>query len=176
LDVAEGRVETARQTLSALLASNPKNNPARLMLAGLEEQAANHTAALEHYRKVLEEDQRNALALNNSAYILTEHANQPDEGLKNAQLAKELAPDSPAVDDTLGWIYYRKGIYLTAVKHLESSVAKEGTAVRKYHLGMAYLKAGDHKRGQQTIDAALKLDAKRPEAQEARRLLAEVAR
>jgi uncharacterized protein HemY len=88
-------------------------------------------------------------ALNNLAYLLTENTGQPDEALKYAEQAKEIVPANPEVDDTLGWIYYRKGIYLTAVKYLESATAKSSTAVRRYHLAMAYLKAGDVKRGQQ---------------------------
>jgi Tfp pilus assembly protein PilF len=39
---------------------------------------------------------------------------------------------------------------------------------------MAYLKAGDLKRGQQTLEAALKTDSKRPEAQSALPLFAEL--
>jgi Tfp pilus assembly protein PilF len=38
---------------------------------------------------------------------------------------------------------------------------------------MAYLKAGDLKRGQQTLDAALKIDSKLPEAQAALQVFAE---
>jgi Tfp pilus assembly protein PilF len=74
------------------------------------------------------------------------------------------------VDDTLGWTYFQKGMYTLAVAHLEGAVAKDGTALRKYHLAMAYLKAGDPKRGRQTFEAALKMDPKLPEAQVARQL------
>jgi Tfp pilus assembly protein PilF len=38
---------------------------------------------------------------------------------------------------------------------------------------MAYLKAGDLKRGQQTLEAALKIDSKLPEAQSALQVFAE---
>jgi tetratricopeptide (TPR) repeat protein len=176
LEMAEGRVDAARQRLSGLLAVNARNVPARVLLADLENTDGNRAAAIEHYRKVLQQDQSNFLALNDLAYLLAEYAKQPDEALKYAQQAKEIAPDNPEADDTLGWIYYCKGIYLTAVKHLENATAKAPTALHKYHLAMAYLKAGDSKRGQQTFDAALKMDAKLPEAQTARKLLAEGAR
>lgn len=76
------------------------------------------------------------------------------------------------MDDTLGWVYFRKGIYASAVKHLESAVARDGKAIRRYHLAMAYSRAGDQKRGREAFDAALKLDPKLPEAEAARRLLA----
>ena len=105
--------------------------------------------------------------LNNLAYLLAD-SNQADEALKYAQEAKEMAPDSAAVDDTLGWTYFRKGLYKLAVTYLESAAAKEGTARRKYHLAMAYLKTGDPKRGRQVLEVAMKMDPKLPEADMAR--------
>ena len=66
--------------------------------------------------------------------------------------------------------YFQKGLYSMAVTYLEGATAREGTARRKYHLAMAYLKAGDQKRGRQTLDAALKMDPNLPEAQAARQV------
>jgi Tfp pilus assembly protein PilF len=88
--------------------------------------------------------------------------------MKYAQKAWGLAPDNPAIEDTLGWVYYQQGLYPLAVVQLEAANAKAGTAVRKYHLAMAYLKAGKPDRGRQTLDAALKMDPKLPEPQAAR--------
>ena len=91
------------------------------------------------------------------AYLLAE-SKQPDEALKYAQQAGELAPDSPAVQDTLGWAYYGKGDYEPAIRYLKNAVEKDGTPRRKYHLGMAYLKAGDRELGQKMLKAALETD------------------
>ena len=93
-----------------------------------------------------------------------------------AQQAKELAPENPAVDDTLGWTYYQKGMYAMAVTHMESAIARESNAVRKYHLAMAYLKAGDPARGRQNLEAALKMNPNLPEAQAARQIFANAPR
>ena len=174
LDIAEGKDDTARKSLSALIDRKTGRIEAHLLLASLDSKTGNQAAAIEHYRRVLEIDPRNAVTLNNLAYLLAENMSQPDEALKYAEQAKEIAPASSEVDDTLGWIYYRKGIYPTAVKYLETATANSSTAVRKYHLAMAYMKAGDLKRGQQTLDAALKIDSKLPEAQAALQLSAEV--
>ena len=84
----------------------------------------------------------------------------PDEALKYAQQAVELAPDNPAVQDTLGWVYCRKGIYVSAIRYLKTAVEKDSTPLRKYHLGMAYLKAGDRDLGQRMLTAALEADPK----------------
>lgn len=169
MDSNEGRRDEARKRLSGVLSSRPNNIPAHLFLAQLETKDGKATAAIEQYRKVLALDDKNALALNGLAYQLAQ-SGQPDEAIKYAQKAKEVAPDNSAVDDTLGWTYFQKGMYTLAVAHLEGAVAKDGTALRKYHLAMAYLKAGDPKRGRQTFEAALKMDPKLPEAQVARQL------
>jgi tetratricopeptide (TPR) repeat protein len=142
---------------------------ARLLLAQLETGDGASAAAIEQYRKVLAQDGKNAKVLNNLAYLLAD-GNQWDEALKYAQEAKQLDPNSASADDTLGWTYFRKGLYPMAVTYLESATAKEGTALRKYHLAMAYLKAGNPKRGRQVLDEAMKMDPKLPEADMARRL------
>jgi len=170
MDASEGKRDEARKRLSTVVSSHPASIPGHLLLAQLEMTEGKTAAAIEQYRKVVALDDRNAPALNGLAYLLAE-SKQPDEALKYAQQAKEIAPDSPAVDDTLGWTYFQKGMYTLAVTHLESATAKEGTAIRKYHLAMAYQKAGDPKRARQVLEAALKLNPNLPEAEAARQLL-----
>jgi tetratricopeptide (TPR) repeat protein len=171
LDTTEGKREEARKRVSAVVSSDANSIPGRLLFAELEIADGKTAAAIEQYRKVVALDEKNIIAVNGLAYLLAE-SKQPDEALKYAEKAKELAPDNATVDDTLGWSYFQKGLYSLAVTHLESANAKEGTARRKYHLAMAYLKAGDPKRGRQTLDAATKMDPNLPEAQAARQVFA----
>jgi tetratricopeptide (TPR) repeat protein len=158
LDLNEGRANEAMKTLSAVLVQTPNNVPARALAASVEDMLGNRTAAIDAYKKILEIQPDNVLALNNLAYDLAEYANQPDEGLKYAQKAVELAPDAPAVDNTLGWVLYHKGMYGLALPHLERAAEKDPTARHKCHLAMAYFKMGDQERGQKNLDAAVKLD------------------
>jgi Tfp pilus assembly protein PilF len=89
------------------------------------------------------------------AYALA--ADNPDEALPFAQRAAEMAPDSPTVQDTLGWIYYRKGLYSMAVRYLKTAVDRDATPQRQFHLGMSYLKEGNQAAGQKIVrDALLK--------------------
>jgi Tfp pilus assembly protein PilF len=164
LDRKENRLDASRQHLSAILAAEPKNVRALLMLADLEGGMGNRTAAVAQYRAALDLDSRNLLALNNLAYTLA--LDDPDEALKYAQQAGEVGPDNAAVQDTLGWVYYRKGIYSTATSYLKNAVAKEPTARRQFHLGMAYIKAGDRDLGQKTLAAALQKDPNLPKTEQ----------
>jgi Tfp pilus assembly protein PilF len=67
---------------------------------------------------------------------------------------------------------YRKGIYDAAVRELETATArKDAKASWKYHLAMAYFKAGNRSKADATFDAALKQNPNAPEAKAARDLL-----
>ncbi len=153
LDIQEGRNDAARQKLGAVLTADPNNVPALLLAAQADDGAGDHAAVIARYRAVLNVDRSNPIALNNLAYALA--PNDPDEALKLAQQAAEVAPDSPNIQDTLGWVYYRKGLYSMAVRHLKASVDKESTPRRQFHLGMSYLKVGDQAKGQKLVRDAI---------------------
>ena len=170
-DIVEGRLDEAQRRLEGVLASNPSNQTAMLWLGNVEITRGNHKAALEHLRQVVEANPNNAQALNNYAYLLTEFANQPGEALKYAQKAKELSPGDAAYGDTLGWILYRKGLYPMAVSELERAAANGEDPVRKYHLAMAYVKAGNLDRGRTTLQRALQLNPNLAEAKMAQQVV-----
>jgi len=65
-----------------------------------------------------------------------------DVALSMAQTARRALPDSPNTADTLGWAYYQKGIYNTAIDLFKEALKKNpDDATYHYHLGMAYQKA-----------------------------------
>ena len=142
--------------MNAVIGSDPRNVLALKMAADIEVAMGNHPEAIAKYKSLLDVDGSNIFALNNLAYLMA--LQNPDEALKLAQQAVELAPDDPATRDTLGWVYYRKGLYLPAVEQLKVSLSKESTALRQFHLAMCYLKLGDQDLGQRTLADALKQD------------------
>lgn len=166
LDTTEGNWESARNRLTKLIGANPRNSTALQWLGDVEVNRGNLNAALEQYRKAADQDPKSSIALNNVAYLLTDYRKQPDEALHYAEKAAELAPGDPTVADTLGWVLYNKGLYNVAISHLKRA-ASHPNAVWKYHLAMAYAKAGQKEDAHRMLDAALKLDSKAPEAQAA---------
>jgi tetratricopeptide (TPR) repeat protein len=156
LEMSRGAMDASRQHLAAVLAVQPQNTTARLLLAEIAKKTGDREAAVAQYRAVLELDRNSVVALNDLAFMLSK--DDADEALKYAQQAGELAPDNAAVQDTLGWVYYSRGIYKSAVGYLKTAAEKDGTPMRKYHLGMAYLKAGDRDLGQRMLKAALEAD------------------
>ena len=175
LDANDGKVDESKKRLNAVLAKNGNVLAARLLLAQIDVQARNFTAAADFYRQMATDFPGNLVVLNNLAYSLVE-TGRYDEGLKYAQEAKELAPDRPDIDDTLGWAMYKKGIYQTAVQYLERAVAKDNSPIPKYHLAMAHLKAGNEMKGRELLRATLKTAPGLPEAQMAQTVLAEAGK
>jgi tetratricopeptide (TPR) repeat protein len=179
MEQAQGNPDAARQVLDPLLVSKTGEFRARNELGFVEAKAGNYAKAIEHLRKVVEAEPQNVIALNNLAYLLADHTTRVDEALKYALKAKELAPNDIMVDGTLGWAYFQKGMYEVALRYLKDAVNREeknvvnGTAIRRYHLAMAYAKTSDEQNASKALNAALKLDPNLPEAETSTRAVLE---
>jgi Tfp pilus assembly protein PilF len=160
LDFDQGNLDRARQRLQTLLAAGDRNPQTHLLLATVEDADRNYDKAIEHYRRVVDTDDRNALALNNLAFALSRDTALLDDAMKYAQRARELEPESSYIQDTLGWIYYRKGLYPLAAKELERALAKSDRPSIRFHLGLAYRKLGDLDKSRRLMTTALAADPK----------------
>lgn len=168
LDAADGNHDQAVATLEELLSRSPRNLAGWQMLGLVHDTAGNAAEAIAAYRKAVEFYPENFVALNNLAYLLSKEETSLDEALTFAQRAKEFAPDSAEVDDTLGWIFYQRGVYATARVHLEAAASANPTnALTQYHLAMAQAKSGDVSGARKTYESAVKLGPNMPEAKDA---------
>ena len=80
------------------------------------------------------------------------------------------------VGDTLGFVYYKRGLAPQAISALKASTEKDpANAVYQYHLGLAYASAGDSTHAKQSLTRALALNADFDGAREARELLGTLA-
>lgn len=164
IDYRNKNLAGASQRLTAILGIDPKNVPTLMLLAHVEEDAGNRAGAIARYRQVLDTDSSNAGAMISLAYDVA--FDNPDEALKFAERAVEITPDSAAAEDTLGWIYYRKGVYGTALNYLKAAVAKAPTPRRQFHLAMSYMKSGEQELGLQVLAAALSKDPDLPKKEQ----------
>ena len=127
------------------------------------------------YRAALEIDPQFAPAANNLAYLLSTEGGDIDEALKYARIAKEKLPDDPSVMDTLGWIYYKKGLYGSAVQEFSESLEKlPDNAIVNFHLGAALFQKGEKADAKAYLEKALALNSDFDGADEARRMLSEI--
>ena len=81
--------------------------------------------------------------LNWLGYSLTEHDIRLEEARQMLEKAVELAPDNIYIWDSLGWVYYKLGMYNDALNAMQILIdADVDDSVICYHLGMIYLKNG----------------------------------
>ena len=170
LDYSEGKFDSARHTLAEVLKREPHNIKAMLEMAQMEDRSGHPLEAIANYEKVIQENSNNPPVLNNLAYLLADTGMDPDRALGLARQAKELLPDSPTVDDTIGWAYYKKGLFRPALEYLNRP-GSPNSPQRMCHLAMTYFQLGDQHQAITTLQAAMKIDPSAPEAKEAMALL-----
>jgi putative PEP-CTERM system TPR-repeat lipoprotein len=154
----QGRLDAALVELDALVQRDPKSVPA-LTLAGMILESQGKTAdAQARFERVMQVDAEAPVASNNLAWLYAEHGGNLDVALQLAQTAKRKLPDTAEVNDTLGFIYYKKNLPALAIPPLRASVEKDPTnAVYHYHLGLAYARSGDNSQALESLNRALSL-------------------
>jgi tetratricopeptide (TPR) repeat protein len=107
--------------------------------------------------------------------MLADQDKDMNEALNLARLAKESLPNDPNVMDTLGWVYYKKGLYDSAIAEFTDCLEKmPDNATVIYHLGMAYYQKGDLEKARMELKKALKLDKNFSGADQAKKILTEL--
>jgi len=104
-----GAIAGAREALEAVTVIDPTLNAAHFVLAGLYEQSGEFDLAIARYRKMLENRNDDVRAMNNLAYSLAVHKNNPQEALPLAQRVYKLAANRDLVVDLGYALVNRKG-------------------------------------------------------------------
>jgi tetratricopeptide (TPR) repeat protein len=176
LFLAQGRMDAARAEFEGIVQRNPSSVSARTMVGVLLEAQGKLDEARKSYEATVKSTDNAPVAANNLAFMYAEQGTNLDVALQLATTAKQRLPDDPNVDDTIGWIYFKKDLPSLAVKPLEESVRRlPDRADVRLHLGLVYLKLGDKTKARSTIEQALKLDPK-VGGEEARRALESASR
>lgn len=112
--------------------------------------------------------------LNYLGYSLVERGEKMDEALAMIETAADARPDSGAIVDSLGWVYFQLGRYEEAVVHLEQAASLEPLdPVINDHLGDAFWAVGRETEAQFQWQRALSFD---PEENDAARIRDKLAR
>ena len=176
LFMKQGRLQDARLEFEGIVARDPSAVGPRTMVGALLEPQGKRDEARRSYEATVSRPEKAPVAANNLAVIYAEQGTNLDVALQLATLAKQQMPDDPSVDDTLGWIYYKKDLPSLAVRPLEDSLKKlPNNAEVLYHLGLTYAKLGDNAKAREALGRWLKLDPKIG-GDEAKRVLALVSR
>ncbi|HYJ46042.1 MAG TPA: tetratricopeptide repeat protein [Pyrinomonadaceae bacterium] len=177
LFVNTNQQEQAIAEYRKIIERKPDDASTYTLIGMLEDSRGNRDAAIENYRKAVELDPNSAIAANNLAWNYAAYGKgNLDEAQALSQGVVQKFPDVPGFLDTLGWVYYKKGLSGPAVEQLQKVVAKAGdSASYRYHLGMALAGKGDKVGARRELEQALRLAEKQPnfaDAEEARKTLA----
>ena len=171
----QNRPADARRQFEHLLARNPRSVPAHVMLGILAERAGQRDEAAQSYQRALAIEPNAAIAANNLAWIYVATNRDLDQALSLAQTAKRLMPEDPGVNDTLGWIYVKKGMTSLAIPSLERAVkAMPDEPMFNYHLGRAYLDSLELGRARPLLTKAAASPVSFEGIEEAKKALAEL--
>jgi tetratricopeptide (TPR) repeat protein len=168
-----------------ILERRPDNATAYTLIGMLDDSRQNYDAAAESYRQALGKDQNSVIAANNLAWLYAVNGKgNLDEAVRLAQGVVQKNPNISGFVDTLGWVYYKKGLYGAAIEQLQKAVALDDRASKNgngipapnyhYHLGMALKAKGDIEAARRELEQAVRLSERAPftEVGEARSVLA----
>jgi tetratricopeptide (TPR) repeat protein len=168
----QGRLDNARAEFEAMAARAPQSVPAHTMIAMILHAQNRPDETKKAYQKVLQIDPRAPVAANNLAWLMAESGDNLDVALQLAQVATEGLPDRPEIGDTLGWVYYRKGLGSLAAQTFARTVERDPTnPLYLYHLGLAYQQQGQMKEARAALEKSLRLKPNFPGSDDARRRL-----
>jgi tetratricopeptide (TPR) repeat protein len=169
---ATNRAQNMIQEYEAARSKFPEYLPTYIMLAQVYEYVGNIDRARQTYQDALRVDPNSYQSLSNLARLYADHGGSLSDALDLAQKAKAQQPDDPAVNDTLGWVYYKQGLYNSAVPALEAAVARNPQVAKfQFHLGMAYLAVGQPAQAHTTLQTALQAGLSPDDAQSAQEAL-----
>lgn len=107
-------------------------------------------------RAILKNDPKNANALNALGYTLADRTMRYQEAFDLLQQAVALKPDDPFVLDSLGWVYYRLGNHVEAIKNLRRALEVRNDAEIAAHLGEVLWVTGQRNEAESVWNRALR--------------------
>ena len=166
-----GRTQEADKRLAEWLRIHPTDLPARMYLASSKLVRQEYQAAIEHLEAALKIEPDNVVVLNDLAWACQRNGDQG--ALAYAERAFALAPSSPSVMDTLGWIHLERGNLPRALPLLQkaSALAPHASEIR-FHFGMVLARSGDRKGARRELEKLLASQSPFPHRAEAAALLA----
>ncbi|PYX58785.1 MAG: hypothetical protein DMG76_07790 [Acidobacteria bacterium] len=125
VQVQEGSADQALALYLQFIKGNPREVTFYILSGELYEAKKDWNQAKAMYQQALSISPDHPLASNNVAYVILEQGGNVDVAMGMAQTARRGMPDLSAAADTLGWAYYQKGIYQSAIKQFQNDFTTE---------------------------------------------------
>ncbi|MFO7748554.1 MAG: tetratricopeptide repeat protein [Desulfobacteraceae bacterium] len=138
------------------IALSRDNTSLRFRLGIIQDKAGKKEASMETMEKIIEMEPDNASALNYLGYTYADLGIKLDKAETLITRALKIKPDDGFITDSLGWVYYKKGLYGKAVKTLlKAAELTSFDPVISEHLGDAYEKNGNFHKALEIYQKAL---------------------
>ncbi|MBV8590466.1 MAG: tetratricopeptide repeat protein, partial [Acetobacteraceae bacterium] len=168
-----GHPDQASQVLSNWLRQNPNDTSIIELLASYDIAAHRLNDAKTHLEAVLEAKPRDAIAMNNLAWVYQQLKDPRARSL--AQRAYVLMPGGQTAD-TLGWILTSEGDASTGLQLLRQAHADAANDPRiKYHLAVALKDVGQRDEAIKLLAPVVSSDVKFDEKPQAEQLMAQLS-
>jgi len=175
LQTATGQVDAALATYQQGISSNSLDVRFYILAGQIYELKRDPANAKASYQKALAIQPNNAYAANNLALLMLQEGDDVNSALAMAETARRAMPDSPSTADTLGWAYYRKGVYPSAIDLFKEALKKSpDNPTYHYHLGLAYQKASQPGLAKEHLERVLKIKPDYVDADGVRKALADL--
>ena len=167
--MAGGKAAEADKFAASWIGDHAKDMQFRLYLAESANSRKDFASASKHYRALVEAQPNNPAMLNNLAWSLDQM--KDPKAIEYAEKAFKLAPEQPAVMDTLGVMLVDKGDAERGVELLQkaSNQAPQNAMIR-FNLAKALVKTGKKDEAKKELDELAKLGDKFPAHAEAEKL------
>jgi len=170
--ILAGNTQAAEQHLNDWLKQHPNDMAARNHAAEYYMFAGRIQDAIAQYEAIQRQHPDNALILNNLASL---YQRQKDpRALATAEQALKLAPDNPAIQDTVGWMLVEQGKSARGLELLgKAAAAAPKAGMIRYHHAVALARNGHQAQARQELQHVLREFPQLPatEAEAARQLL-----
>ncbi|PKL19051.1 MAG: hypothetical protein CVV49_02910 [Spirochaetae bacterium HGW-Spirochaetae-5] len=145
VQIWEGKNSGARDNILRAISIKNDEETYYFYLAVAYEKLNQIDKSIENLKLAINYNKTSGRSYNYLGYLYADKNRNIDEAFTLVQKALEFEPENGAYLDSLGWVYYRKGDYVSALKNLllaEERLDDAGTpdAVVYDHLGDTYLK------------------------------------
>ena len=172
LFMGRNQIEKAKAIYLEIERAKPDHFAMVMALGYLYEMEGKTQQAETQYRKALKIDPEHANAANNLAYLLLKTEAGLEEAFSLASQAKRKDPISPSILDTMGQVYYKKGLYQYAISEFKESIKlNPNIASTCYHLGMTYYNVQKFELALTYLQKALVIDTRFDGSDIARQLI-----
>jgi Flp pilus assembly protein TadD len=168
---SSGDAKKSETVLSSWVAKNPTDQDMRRAYATSLLETGDVQGARREFEALLKQRPEDPIGLNNLGWLLQK--DDPARALSMVSLAARIAPRSPEIADTLGWMKYQRREYQDALPLLQRAHDLDvDNAWITYHLALALDATGKRPQAKTLLASALAKNPKFDEVDAARKLLA----